>query len=274
MVEGTAPVDTRTPPPGQDDGGVDLSVIIPAYNEEERLPAFLESVLTYLHKDGRSFEVIVVDDGSADGTADAVTSIGADAPQLRLVSHERNAGKGAAVRTGMTRARGRLCLFADADGATRMGELPALEAAIDGGADIAIGSREGADKLVECSPLRRFLGRWFNRAVRMGSVKGIRDTQCGFKLFRRPSGTALFERVQEDGYAFDVEVLMIAQGEGLKVREVFVNWTEQPGSKVSLFRDGMRMLKAVRRIRKRVKRGEYRTATPRETPAREITESA
>lgn len=244
-------------------GSVELSVVIPAFNEAARLPVFLDSVLAYCREHCPASEIIVVDDGSSDDTARLAAR-----PGVRVISHLRNAGKGAAVRTGMLAARGRLRLFADADGATAMGELASLREAVEQGADIAIASREGAGKRVEASALRRFLGRWFNRAVRMGSVKGIRDTQCGFKLFATPAAQALFCVAQEDGFAFDVELLLVAQRRGLKIAEVPVNWTEMPGSKVSLLRDGMRMLKAVRRIKKRWKRGEYERAQARVTPNR------
>jgi dolichyl-phosphate beta-glucosyltransferase len=167
----------------------------------------------------------------------------------------------------MLAARGRLRLFADADGATTMDELPALIAA---GGDIAVASREGREKRVEASATRRFLGRWFNRAVRMGAVKGIRDTQCGFKLFATQPAQLLLEIAQEDGFAFDVELLLIAQRKGMKLTEVYVNWTEIPGSKVRLLRDGWRMLKAVRRIKKRWKSGEYERVTRREVQSAEL----
>ncbi|MCA8914381.1 MAG: glycosyltransferase family 2 protein [Planctomycetes bacterium] len=255
---------TEPPTASGANSGVGLSIIIPAYNEAARLPAFLDSVVAWCSKNRPGTEIIVVDDGSSDGTAATAAR-----EAVRVISHLQNAGKGAAVRTGMLAATGRMRLFADADGATTMDELPALERAIAEGADIAVASREGADKLVQASPLRRFLGRWFNRAVRMGAVKGIRDTQCGFKLFGSPAALELFSIAQEDGFAFDVELLLIAQRRRLKIAEVFVNWTEMAGSKVSLFRDGWRMLQAVRRIKKRYKRGEYERATPKLTPSTE-----
>ena len=258
MSETAPSIETRPPQTG---AGVQLSVVIPAYNEAARLPVFLDSVLEWCGEHEPSFEVIVVDDGSSDDTVKLAMQ-----RDVRVISHERNAGKGAAVRTGMLAARGELRLFADADGATGMVELPAL---LHADADIAIGSREGRDKDVQASATRRFLGRWFNRAVRMGAVKGIRDTQCGFKLFRAPAH-GLFEIAQENGFAFDVELLLLAQRKGLSVAEVFVNWTEMPGSKVSLLRDGIRMLKAVRRIKKRWKTGEYENADVRVTPSLEL----
>ena len=151
-----------------------------------------------------------------------------------------------------------------------MEELTRLEEALANGAQVAIGSREG-DTLVECGPIRRFLGRWFNRAVRFGAVGGIRDTQCGFKLFDRPSALRLFGATQEDGYAFDVELLFLAQRWDIDVREIGVNWTEQAGSKVSLLPDGVRMLKAVQRIRSRWRAGEYENIEVRRVRNQEAT---
>lgn len=232
----------------------DLSIVIPAYNEAARLPAFLAHVQAWAQADGRDIEIIAVDDGSSDDTAQLASQAG-----VRVIRLEQNSGKGAAVRKGMLEATGGLRLFADADGATQMTELAALERAVAGGAEIAIASREGKGTVVQASALRRFLGRWFNRAVRMGAVKGIRDTQCGFKLFATERAIGLFKAAQENGFAFDVELLYLAQRQGIKITEVPVNWTEIPGSKVRLARDGWRMLKAVRRIRKRWRAGGYQT---------------
>lgn len=246
----------------------ELSVIIPAFNEEARLPRFLDAVLTFLA--ARNAEVIVVDDGSRDGTQRVVLERCAQHPNLRLIALERNCGKGAAVRTGMLAARGNLRLFADADGATAISELARLEAALGNGVQVAIGSREGTGTIVTASRLRRFLGRWFNRAVRMGAISGIRDTQCGFKLFTAEATKKLFGLAREDGFAFDVEVLYLARKLGIGIAEVPVNWTEIAGSKVRLWRDGMRMLKSVLRIRARWRTGRYDGRQAKETPAREI----
>lgn len=271
MPESAASINETTPAEAGG-SGVELSVIIPAYNESQRLPAFLDSAVAWCEQNEPSYEILVVDDGSSDGTAEVVTQRAAQG-QIRLIVHNQNAGKGAAVRTGMQQAKGRFRLFADADGATAMTEYSALKQHATEGADLAIGSREGADKLVECSPLRRFLGRWFNRVVRMGSVKGIHDTQCGFKLFATAAAINLFDLAQEDGYAFDVELLLLAQKRELRVDEVFVNWTEMAGSKVSVFRDGWRMLRAVRRIKKRWRTGAYETLSRRVTPSSETARS-
>lgn len=234
-----------------------LSIVIPAYNEEARLPVFLDHVLDFCKSFDGSAEVLVVNDGSSDNTSEVVKSRESADHNLRLIEQPKNMGKGAAVRRGMLEAKGKWRLFADADGATQMDELASLVEAIENGAEIAVASREGRDKQVECSKLRRFLGRWFNRAVRMGSIKGIRDTQCGFKLFASENSLKLFEVACEDEFAFDVEILYLAQKRGIPVSEVFVNWTEIPGSKVSLLRDGLRMLRAVSRIKKAYKCGQY-----------------
>ncbi len=234
-----------------------LSIIIPAYNEEERLPVFLDHVLKFSRSFEGGVEILVVNDGSTDGTSKVVTDRCPEHTNLHLIEQPRNMGKGAAVRRGMLEGKGQWRLFADADGATQMDELATLIEAVEKGAEIAIASREGKGKRVECSPLRRFLGRWFNRAVRMGSIKGIRDTQCGFKLFVSEPALKLFEAAREDGFAFDVELLYLAQRRGIDVVEVPVNWTEISGSKVSLLRDGWRMLKAVSRIKRAFKLGKY-----------------
>lgn len=247
----------------------DLSIVIPAFNEQERLPRFLDSVLAGLGS--RNTEVIVVDDGSTDQTRGLVLQRCKTWPNLRLIALQKNCGKGAAVRTGMLAAQGRLRLFADADGATEIAELTRLEAALQGGVQVAIGSREGQGTVVTASKLRRFLGRWFNRAVRLGAIRGLRDTQCGFKLFTAEATQTLFSLCREDGFAFDVEALYLATKLGIKIAEVPVNWTEIPGSKVKLFRDGMRMLRSVLRIRLRWRTGRYLGLAAKNSPASELT---
>lgn len=247
------------------DAPMRISIVIPAYNEAARLPRFLDDALAWLNSSGMDYEVIVVDDGSSDATAELARARAANA-RVRVIRHARNAGKGAAVRTGMLAARMEWRMFVDADGATTMDELPALAAAVRGGAQIAIASREGGGKVVKVSGLRKFLGRWFNRVVRAGSVRDIRDTQCGFKLFAGPVAWGLFSLSQEDGYAFDVETLYLAQKLGVKIAEVPVNWTEIPGSKVSVWRDGMKMLRAVRRVKRRWRQGGYTAPALRQTP--------
>jgi dolichyl-phosphate beta-glucosyltransferase len=264
-----APAHTAQPPATRGHAPA-LSLVIPAFNEEARLPAFLDASLAWMCEQGRDFELIVVDDGSRDRTGALVLERCARFPQLRLVTLESNRGKGAAVRAGMMAARGERRLFADADGATTLLELSRLERALDQGADIAVGSREGgSDTRVVVSARRRVLGRWFNRAVRMGAIRGIRDTQCGFKLFTAKAAQSLFPLLRENGFAFDVESLYLAGKLGLSIAEVPVNWTEIPGSKVRLLRDGWRMLKSVLKIRWRWRRGVYAHPNPEVLGARE-----
>ena len=252
----------------------DLSIVIPAYNEEARVGPTLRSYLDYCRDARRSVEVTVVDDGSLDGTSRVVDALAGTYPELRLIRLADNRGKGYAVRTGIVNSRGNQILFADADGATPIVELERLEAAIAAGADVAIGSRaaQASDVTVQARPLRRIMGRTFHRLVETLTVRGILDTQCGFKLFRGPVAHALFSRMRMSGFSFDVEVLMMAQRQGYRIAEVPVNWTHQPGSKVNLVSDSARMAWDLFTIRRRYRRGEYNaphltpwTASPTET---------
>jgi dolichyl-phosphate beta-glucosyltransferase len=239
----------------------DLSIIMPAYNEEARLELTLRSYLDYCRAQGRSAEIIVVDDGSIDGTSLLVEQLAGEHPELRLIRLAENHGKGYAVRSGVVNARGRMVLFADADGATPMFEVERLQAAIDTGADVAIGSRvlQAEGVKVKARLYRRVIGRIFHRLVETLTVRNVRDTQCGFKLFRGPVAHDLFSRMRMSGFSFDVEVLMMAQRRGYRIAEVPVNWTHQPGSKVNLVTDSARMLRDLFVIRGHYLKGEYNT---------------
>jgi dolichyl-phosphate beta-glucosyltransferase len=231
-----------------------LSLIIPAYNESARLPPFLQTTRDYLAAVfGERYEVIVVDDGSADGMPGILAAAAGDWPQLSVLRHAQNQGKGAAVRTGMLAARGELLLFADADGATPIAEEARLRAAIEAGADLAVGSRltAGAHVATERHWLRGLLGRMFASLARRCAGTAVRDTQCGFKMFRREVGRTLFSRVQERGYLLDVEVLLWAERLGYRIAEVPVNWTEQADSRLNMRRDGWKMLYGLWRLRRR-----------------------
>lgn len=234
----------------------ELSVVIPAWNEAGRLPAYLAEVLAYLDGRGGAYEVIVVDDGSTDATRARVEAAMREHPGLRLHALPANRGKGHAVRAGMALARGRQRLMADADGATRIEELKRLEAAVQAGADLAVGSRALPDPsvAVRARPHRRLAGAVFQAVVRVLGVRGVVDTQCGFKLFRGPAADDLFPRLATDGFGFDVELLLWARRLGYRVVEVPVNWTDQPGSKVGVLRDGPRMLLEIARARLRLAR--------------------
>jgi dolichyl-phosphate beta-glucosyltransferase len=232
-------------------GPLELSVIIPAYNEERRLPAYLGEILAYLEAQPFSSEVIIVDDGSQDGTAEMVERFGAENSKVQLIRLPQNRGKGHAVKTGMLKACGKLRLFADADGATPITELAGLKKAIEAGADAAVASRALHDDshIVQTKFHRKLIGTIFNFIVRSLTVKGINDTQCGFKLFTRESANAVFPQQQICDFGFDVEILYLCRKKGYRVVEVPVNWSDVPGTKVRLIRDSLRMFKDVIKIR-------------------------
>lgn len=235
------------------------SVVIPAYNEEQRLPACLREIIPYFRDRREAYEIIVVDDGSHDETVNVVERFQVATPSVRLIKLIENRGKGCAVRTGMLEAKGVLCLFTDADGATPIRELERLERAIADGADIAIGSRTMRDptRTVQARVFRKISGSVFNIAVRGLGVTGITDTQCGFKLFRAPVARALFSTLKCDGFSFDVELLFLGQRWKYRIDEVPIHWTEQAGSKVRVVRDGRRMIYDIWTVRRNYQRGLY-----------------
>jgi dolichyl-phosphate beta-glucosyltransferase len=237
----------------------DLSIIIPAFNEEARVGPTLMEYAAYCREGGRRVELIVVDDGSLDRTSTVVNTLAAEYPEIRLIRLAENQGKGHAVRSGVVNAQGRFVLFADADGATVLSEIERLEAALAAGADVAIGSRALADARVKVHArlYRRVMGRIFHGIVETLTVPGVKDTQCGFKLFRGPVAHDLFSRMRIRGFSFDVEVLMMAQRRGYRIAEVPVNWTHQPGSKVNLVTDSARMVRDLFVIRGRYLSGQY-----------------
>jgi dolichyl-phosphate beta-glucosyltransferase len=232
------------------------SVVIPAFNEAERLPPYLHEVVSYFESRGDPYEILVVDDGSRDGTADRALEVGRHtrAP-VRVIALGGNAGKGAAVRRGMLAAIGDFRLFADADGATPIAELKRLEAALAAGADIAIGSRAMQDPgvYVVARPHRVAAGRVFNWLVARLGLDGIGDSQCGFKAFTAAAAEALFRRVRTRGFGFDVELLLLARASGFRVAEVPVNWADKPGSKVGVLKTGPGMLWEIVRTRLRLR---------------------
>jgi dolichyl-phosphate beta-glucosyltransferase len=218
--------------------GVDLSIVIPAFNEEERLPASLGAVSAYLaaRPSAPRVEVLVVDDGSSDSTASRAEDAGRrHGLDLRVLRLPENRGKGFAVRTGCLEATGRLILVSDADFSTPIYEWEKLASA---NAPVAIGSRAVDESLVKerQSLPRRAMGKLFNRLVRLVAVPGIRDTQCGFKLFSREAAREVFSRAKVDRFAYDVEALLLARQLGYPIAEVPVLWFNSVDSRVTLFR--------------------------------------
>jgi dolichyl-phosphate beta-glucosyltransferase len=230
-----------------------LSVVIPAYNEEERLPRTLRTVDAYLEAERLDSEIVVVDDGSRDRTAQIAREFVPAAGRIRVICNERNLGKGASSARGVKAAAGDLILLTDADLSTPIHEVSRLKAAIGEEYGIAVGSRALPDsRIVNPQPLyRRFMGRFFNGLVRLVAVPGIRDTQCGFKLFTREAALAIFGELTIFGFGFDVEILYLARKKGIRIVEVPVEWHNAPGSKVSPLQDSVRMCLDLVRIRLR-----------------------
>jgi dolichyl-phosphate beta-glucosyltransferase len=223
------------------------SVIIPAFNEARRLPRYLDEIVGFFDGRGEPYEVLISDDGSTDETAEVVRAIMRAHSQVKLLRGDVNRGKGDAVRRGMLAATGDLRLFADADGATPISELKRLEAALQAGADIAIGSRVKLDPGVSVTARahRVAAGRVFNWLVSWTGLAEIQDSQCGFKAFTAAAARDLFRSAHTRGFGFDVEVLLMARARGWRIAEVAVNWSDQPGSKSSVLADGPRMLREI-----------------------------
>lgn len=229
-----------------------ISVIIAAYNEEKRLPATVRKITRYLGHQGETFEIIVVDDGSTDRTRDIANSLVATVPHLKVISYFPNRGKGYALRTGVLSSRGNRVLFTDADLSTPIEELasfiPALEKKQ---CDVVIGTRAlELSRIIKRQPWwRQFMGRTFNRIVRLFVLDGFSDTQCGFKLFGGDVARRLFGEARIDRFAFDVEILALALKRNYRVMELPVTWINSPASTVHPVRDSMRMLRDLARIR-------------------------
>jgi glycosyltransferase involved in cell wall biosynthesis len=242
-----------------------LSVVIPAYNEAARLGKTLRAVVDYMRQNEPDGEVIMVDDGSADDTAELARRSFADAGTLRtsVISYKSNLGKGRAVRLGLLAARGDVVLFSDADLSTPISEAPKLvEPIVSGAYDVTFGSRALDRQLigVHQSWRREQGGRIFNLAVRLATGLPFWDTQCGFKAFRMSICRPLVEAATIDRFGFDVELLYLAFRAGLRLKEVPVRWDHNEGSKVILFSDSFKMLNEVGLIRQQARRGVYDAA--------------
>lgn len=237
-------------------GGVFLSIIIPAHNEALRLPATLEKVVAFLADQPYSAEVLVVENGSSDGTAEVAEAFAVGAGSVRVFREQRR-GKGLAVRRGMLEARGEFRFLCDADLSMPIDEVNRfLPPALDG-VDVAVGSREAPDSVVIDRPMRRFIGRVFNLIVRMLGLTTLRDTQCGFKCFRAAAARDVFALQRLEGMAFDAEVLFIARRRGYRIAEVPVTWQIDRDSRVRLLQDSLAMGKDLLAIRWNGWRGSY-----------------
>ncbi len=215
---------------------MNLSVVVPAYNETQRILPSIAAIVQYLDQHHPDFEVVVVDDGSSDGTAQLVQETFAADGRVRVLSYQPNHGKGYAVRFGLRHAEGDLVLFSDADLSTPIDQLERMLVAIAGGADIVIGSRAHAEAEIRARQpfYREAGGKLFNLLVRVLVLRDLHDTQCGFKLFRRAAVTPILDRLHTDGFAFDVEILALARAHGAAIAEVPVVWINSPSSRVRL----------------------------------------
>lgn len=240
------------------DREVGLSIVVPAYQEEARIRRSLETLAAFLRARGEPFEVLVVDDGSRDATPALVEEFARGHEGFALLRLPANRGKGAAVREGMARARGPRVLFTDADLSTPLEELEALDRELRGGADFVLASRGLAGSRLEVRQpwYRERMGKIFNGIVRLLTGIPFRDTQCGFKLLRGDAARALAGEMREDGFSFDVELILLARRRGLALREVPVAWRNDAGSRVNPVRDSAAMLASLVRIVRRT--GRYR----------------
>ena len=229
-----------------------LSIVIPAFNEKQRLPSVLESMKEYIELNRLDYRVIVVDDGSSDGTDEIVSKISDSWPLLSIVRHATNRGKGAAVRTGVFAADGQLILFCDADGATPIEQEAKLRDALKT-SDIAVGSRRVAESgKVNRTWFRALAGFVYVQLVRKLLSISVKDTQCGFKMFRRSVARALFKDLQDERFSFDVEILAEAEMRGYSISEVGVDWNEKDGGKTKVLIHGPQMLSSILKTRRRI----------------------
>ena len=252
-----------------------LSIVIPAYNEEKRIPRTLEHIVSFIQEKGWNAEVIVVNDGSTDLTAHVVRKFAAQNPSVLLIDNERNAGKGGAIRDGMLRATGDIILFTDADDSTPIEDADKLIAAIEDGADIVIGSR-WVDRDLQAQPqpwYRRLNGRFYNLLLRTVLGLDLTDTQNGFKAFTNQAGKAVFAQQKIPGWGFDAESLFFAHKLGFTVREVPVEYIYYAeGSKIRPYRDGAKMLLELLLVRWYFLTGAYPKIEQQSTPSATISD--
>ena len=244
---------------------VDLSIIVPAYNEELRIPPTLERLNAFLAAQPLRYEIVVVDDGSKDKTCDVVLAHAERMPNLRLVRQMPNRGKGAAVRRGMLEAHGQIRVMCDADGSMPPEQLPRLLAPIIAcKSEIAIGSRyaEGAKTDKKQPAYRVMWSRLCNKLIQRSLVPGVRDTQCGFKAFTAQAARDLFRDGRIDGWAFDLEILALARRRAYSITEVGVEWADDGRARVNPLKDMYKVVREALTIRKNLRRGVYNKSLP------------
>jgi dolichyl-phosphate beta-glucosyltransferase len=239
-----------------------LSIIIPAYNEESRLPQTLSKVVEFVEGQDYEVEVLIVDDGSVDNTAKIAAEFAARYPGVQLLQAEHR-GKGHAVKVGMLQARGEYAFLCDADLAMPVTEIPKFLPPVQNGYQVAIGSREGEGAIRYNEPVyRHVMGRVFNWLVKVLAVPGFEDTQCGFKCFHCSAKKDLFSYQTIDGFGFDVEVLYVAQKRGYNIIEVPIHWYYQRESKVHPIKDTIRMVRDMMLVRQNDREGLYEGSRP------------
>lgn len=237
-----------------------LSVVVPVYNETKRMGKRLPELLAYLHAQSYPYEIVIVDDGSTDGTPEMARQLLRDEKRVRVFVQPRNRGKGRAVKVGMLQAEGEYVLFTDADLSTPPAELDKFWPWFAEGCDIVIGSRkmQGAN-IVRHQPLwRESLGKVFTWLTNQIATRDISDITCGFKCFNRDAARTLFRLSVLDDWSFDAEVLFLAQKLGYRIKEVPVTWHDEPGTKVRIVKDAVNSLRGLFRIRANWMRGKYR----------------
>lgn len=249
--------------PGADGEAPYLSIVIPAFDEEQRIAPTLEAILAHVRRASFRVEILVVDDGSTDRTFALSGEILSGVPGARVLTNGTNRGKGYSIRHGVAEARGTLVLVSDADLSTPIEEMDALLRHLGTiGHGIVIGSRALRDSRVEVHQTagREMMGKTFNRCVRILTGLPFHDTQCGFKLMTRADVLPIFGKARVDGFSWDVELLYVAVRRGIPIKEVPVRWRNAPGSKVGILSDPWRMLRDVIRIRRWYRGGVYDAA--------------
>ncbi len=224
----------------------EISIVIPAYNEEPIIENTVRAVTDYFREKELNFEIIVVDDGSKDNTWLKLEKLKIEIPALKIIRHETNLGKGRSVKDGILSAEGELILFTDADLSAPLTNLNRMEEEIKKGYSIVVGSRYVKGAVIKKRPLiRQILGKGFNILLKLLRLTDIKDTQCGFKLFKKEAAKDIFSEAKIYGYAFDVEILYLAKLKGYEIAECPILWIDRSDSKMKLIRDAIRMFKEV-----------------------------